>query len=134
MTLFYPSGIRIRNKKEYKKGVSKLHTKAVSEAKNMYKPNKVLQRNPPPINNEELKLKRATRTSLAQLRSGCTKMVNDYNCRLNPELPNSCPKCNESPHDVNHLFNCKRNPTNLDPPDLWKKPIAVAKFLKIDGT
>ena len=124
----------IGDKKEYKKGIKKLHTNAVSEAKNKCKPNKVLNANPPSINNDELKLKRVARTQLAQLRSGYSRLVNDYKSRIDPEIQNICPECKSTPHNVHHLFNCPKNPTSLKPIDLWKKPIQVARFLKLDET
>ena len=81
-----------------------------------------------------MKLPRRIRTSLAQLRSGFSRKVNDYMSRLYPDISNNCPTCNATPHDVNHLFNCTDNPTELKPVDLWKRPAAAAAFLNMDGT
>ena len=124
----------ITDKKSLKSGNNKLHTKAVSQAKSKYKPNRVLGRKPPEIDKSEMSLSRGARSTLAQLRSGFSKLTNEYNNRINPEIPNNCPKCNQTPHDVKHLFNCNRNPTPLKVIDLWKRPTKVARFLNIDGT
>lgn len=35
-------------------------------------------------------------------------------------------------HDVAHLFECPRQPTNLTTRDLWGKPIEVAVFLGLE--
>ena len=35
----------------------------------------------------------------------------------------------QSPHDVNHLFNCPSNTTDLSPIDLWHRPKMAAAFL-----
>ena len=45
-----------------------------------------------------------------------------------PRISNNCPECNEAPHDVNQLFNCQANPTNLTPSDLWNNPIEIYLF------
>ena len=65
-----------------------------------------------------MKLPRRIKTSLAQLRSGFSRKVNDYMSRLYPDISNNCPTCNATPHDVNHLFNCTDNPIELKPVDL----------------
>ena len=130
MTPYLP----ITNKKTLKTGMNKLHTKAVAAAKASYKPNRVLNQSPPEINKTETTLPRQARTKLAQLRSGFSNLANQFRNRLDPNIPNICPDCKKTPHDVKHIFNCKKNPTNLRPIDLWKKPVEVAKFLKIDGT
>ena len=36
------------------------------------------------------------------------------------------------PHDTPHLFNCRLNPTNLTPINLWTTPHQAANFLKLD--
>ena len=130
MTPYLP----ITDKKSLKSGQNKLHTKAVSAAKSNYGPNRVLNHTPPEIDKSELTLMRDARTKLAQLRSGFSTLTNEYKNRIDPNIPNKCPECKKTPHDVKHLFNCKKNPTSLTPIDLWKKPIHVARFLKIDGT
>ena len=37
------------------------------------------------------------------------------------------------PHNTVHLFNCRRNPTNLTEMDLWTNPKEAAEFLQLDG-
>ena len=121
----------IIDKTTLKKGLKRLHTNTVRKAINGYQNNRVLKTRPPEINKNEYRLKRRTRTYLAQLRSGFSKKVNDYNSRINPEINNVCPDCNATPHDVTHLFNCPAHPTLLKPIDLWKKPADAANFLNI---
>ena len=118
-----------------KKGLKRLHTKAVKNVINKYQPNRVLGSKPPEIHKDELKLKRKARTKLSQLRSGFSRILNEYLNRISQgEIPNTCPDCNTGPHNVQHLFNCPAKPTTLTPIDLWKKPAKVANFLKLDGT
>ena len=124
----------VPDKPSYKKGLKRLHTRAVRTTLSKYENNRVIKTKPPEINKNEMNLHRRTRTYLAQLRSGFSRKVNDYMSRLYPEINNNCPSCNSTPHDVNHLFNCPDNPTLLKPIDLWKRPAAVAAFLNMDGT
>ncbi|KAI5732608.1 hypothetical protein M8J76_002264 [Diaphorina citri] len=91
-----------------------------------FTPNRVLNQQPPEVSNEELRLPRKTRSTLAQLRSGWSKILNAYLHRINNEVENKCPDCQQSPHDVHHLFTCSAHPTNLTPIDLW-----VAIFLQL---
>ena len=121
------------DKRSYKQGLKSLHTSAVQKVKNDYTDNRVLNARPPEIHPDELTLTRRARTSLSQLRSGFSRKVNECMHRLDPETPNTCPSCNQSPHDVPHLFNCNSNPTRLKPIDLWKKPREVFNFLELDG-
>ena len=118
----------VPDKPSYKRGLKRLHTKAVKSCINKYENNRVLKTRPPEISKNEMKLHRRIRTSLAQLRSGFSRKVNDYMSRLYPDISNNCPTCNATPHDVNHLFNCPDNPTELKPVDLWKRPAAAAAF------
>ena len=69
---------------------------------------------------------------LNHLESGFSKHLNSYNHRINPDTPDSCPLCSQSPHDTPHLFNCSSNPTHLSVIDLWTNPIEVATFLGLD--
>ena len=36
------------------------------------------------------------------------------------------------PHDTPHLFNCPKDPTNLDPTSLWLRPKEATRFLQIE--
>ena len=116
---------------QYKDGIKTLHTQAVGRAKSSYKPNIVLGRYPPPIDIAEQELPRTTRTTLAQLRSGGCKQMNNYQNRIDPSTPNICPDCGITPHDVKDLFNCPSNPTPLSVENLWNSPIEVATFLNL---
>jgi hypothetical protein len=109
-----------------------IHTRSVEATINSYEPSKVLGRTPPPINKEELKLSRKARATLSQLRSGYSKMLNEYNHRIDNSIPNECPECSETPHNVEHLFNCPSRPTNLTMESLWHEPQRTAIFLKLE--
>jgi hypothetical protein len=125
----------ITDKTSKKKGLRRLHTRAVKNSINSYADNRVLGAKPPEVSKGELKLNRRVRTKLAQLRSGFSRNINDYMSRIRDDVINICPDCNATPHDVNHLFNCPANPTQLQSIDLWKKPAKAAAFLKLfDGT
>ena len=116
----------------YKDVLKKLHTEAFSKTLQRYKPNRVLQANPPEINPEEAELSRSVRSKLCRLRSGFCRSLNSYMSRIDKDISDVCPKCNMTPHDTLHLFNCPRNQTELSPTKLWTEPQKVAKFLKLD--
>ena len=116
----------------YKTMIKDIHTQAVQQTIENFKPNKVLQKQPPPISENELQLPRKIRTTLAQLRSGYCKLLNNYLNRLDSEIDDVCPKCNEHPHDTMHLFKCTQHPTQLGVEDLWTNPQAVATFLDLE--
>jgi hypothetical protein len=120
------------NEIENKNVLKQIHTKDVAATISSYKMNRVLGTPPPEMNCEELKLGRKARTRLSQLRSGFSNLLNLYKNICDPEIENSCPKCNISPHDTQHLFQCAANPTNLTPLDLWTNPIQVTEFLRIE--
>ena len=86
---------------------------------------------PPPMAEEERKLGRETRTKLAQLRAGYSRMLCSYLSRIDQSVKDECPDCGESPHDTRHLFKCKMKPTTLDVTALWTEPVAAAAFLGI---
>ena len=118
--------------KKIKKCNKVLHTKAVSQAINSYAPNRVLGTKPPKIHQEENQLSRKTRVKLAQHRSGFVPDLFSYKHRIDESIPDNCPNCNLTPHDVIHLFNCPMKPTELKPIDLWNKPKKTALFLDLD--
>jgi hypothetical protein len=92
--------------------------------------NRVLGAVPPRVHPRERQLKRDERCLLSQLRSGhCIKLRN-FKHMLDANVPNSCPWCEESPHDTGHLFNCNHRKTTLGVTDLWNKPVQAARFLR----
>ena len=122
----------ILDKKDLKKKIKKIHTSSVQDTIAKYPANKVLNTTPPDINKEELQLPRSTRVALSQLRSGYSKLLNSYNNRLDDSKPNICDKCQNTPHDTQHLFSCPNNPTALTPTSLWTKPKLAARFLNLE--
>ena len=51
--------------------------------------------------------------------------------RIDNEFQDECPACQQSPHDTNHIFNCTKNPTDLEASSLLTNPIGVVIFLKL---
>ena len=94
---------------DYKKKLKLLHTESVRKSINSMESNKVLNTAPPEISNTEKLLPRSTRATLSQLRSGYSNHLNSYKARINPEIIDKCPNCDES-HTTIHLFNCRSNP------------------------
>ena len=120
------------NEMEYKIILKSIHTQDVAAAIASLKPNRVLGTPPPEINKEETKLNRKARARLAQLRSGFSNILMSFKNICDPEIENKCPKCNITPHDTQHLFQCAENPTNLSTVDLWTNPIQVSNFLQLE--
>ena len=112
--------------------IKKIHTETVHNAINNLENNRILKTKPPDIDKSESSLPRKCRSELARLRSGFSRKVNSYMSRIDSDIEDKCPLCYATPHDVEHLFNCSENPTNLNVIDLWKKPTLVSKFLKLD--
>ena len=73
-----------------------LHSKFVRKSISKMRNNKVLNAPPPPISESEKKLPRSTRVKLAQLRSGYSKLLNSYMSRIDPEVRDVCPDCQET--------------------------------------
>lgn len=109
-----------------------IHTSEVRNIISKYPSNKVLERNPPEVNEEESSLSRATRSLLSQLRSGYSRLLNSYLHRIGETPDDKCPKCKIHSHTTSHLFNCPQNPTTLTVLSLWTQPIMAANFLNID--
>ena len=122
----------ITDKKNLRQKMTSIHTKAVNDTINNYAPSKVLDCTPPSVHNSEKELSRNARTKLSQLRSGYSRLLNSYNNRIDENIPNICPNCGATPHDTNHLFNCRSNPTELTVFSLWTRPKLAAEFLKLD--
>ena len=120
------------NKDDLKAKIRVIHTRGVQKALAQYPPNKVLQRNPPEVNSEEISLHRMTRSKLSQLRSGYSRLLNSYLHKIEEKDDDRCQLCNQSPHNTTHLFNCPNNPTKLDVLSLWTRPTLAANFLSLD--
>ena len=120
------------NSDNRKSKLKAVHTAEVRNCLENLPPNRVLGHLPPEINKEELNLPRKIRSELSQLRSGFSRRLNSYLNRLDNNIQDICPRCNDSPHDTRHLFNCPDDPTTLDILSLWTTPIQAANFLKLD--
>ena len=116
---------------QYKSKLKQLHTRSVRQVINSLD-NKVLHGRPPEINRTEQSLPRTTRSTLSQLRSGYSVYLNSYKARIDRtnSVVDKCPHCDSS-HTTEHIFNCPNKPTNLTVRDLWKDPVAAARFLEL---
>ena len=95
---------------QHKTGLIAIHTESVENHITKLEPNKVLGVTAPEIDKSERKLPRSTRRTLAQLRAGYSPYLKQYLHRINPTMYGpECPKCNLTPHDTHHLFNCPGN-------------------------
>ena len=110
--------------------IQSLHTAAVSHTISSRPPNRVLQEPNPEVAEEEAELPRSYRTALAQLRSGFCPVLNSTLERIGRSPDDLCPSCRGAPHTTAHLFSCPSYPTNLATRDLWRRPRAVAEFLR----
>ena len=117
---------------KYKEILKIIHTEEVTATIQRQDPNRVLGESPPSISKTELMLNRRARSRLSQLRSGFSYLLNSYRHRLDDSVPDTCPLCNASPHDTNHLFTCSSLPTNLTPIDLWRNPTDVSFAFKLE--
>ncbi len=70
------------------------------------------------------------RKLLSQLRSGYSRLLNSYLHRIDDNIEDKCPLCNQTPHDTVDLFNCPNNPTHLTVLSLWTQPVLAKKFFK----
>ena len=113
----------------YQQIINNIHTDAVQQAIRQFPPHRFLLNSPPPINPEELDLPRPYRTTLSQLRSGHCKVLSGYRAEVGLSNDPLCPSCRGEPHDPPHLFNCSFHPTDLEPVDLWSRPVRTSHFL-----
>ena len=116
----------------YKVKLKQIHTRVVRETIDKRSENKVLGFAPPKVDDTEKTLPRRTRSILCQLRSGHSSHLNNYLSKIQAETEDKCPKCNQSPHDTQHLFNCPSDPTTLTTLSLWSQPHRAATFLGLD--
>ena len=115
----------------YGLNVKKLHTDLVSRSIDNLGENPILEAKPPDISPSELSLSRVDRCTLAQLRSGQCKLLNDYSHTKLQRSPSAiCPECLMRRHNASHLFDCEARPTELTFMDLWTNPVACVAFLK----
>ena len=114
---------------QYKSKLKLIHTRSVQTVINSLD-NKVLNTKPPDISKTEKSLPRTTRSTLAQLRSGYSIYLNSYKARIDRSVVDKCPDCDNS-HTTTHIFNCPNKPTDLTVRDLWKDPVAAARFLNL---
>ena len=112
------------NRKEYEIALKSIHRHMVHTQLN--KDCKQLC-TPLPKTAEEQRLPRIARIRLAQLRIRYCPLLNSYLSRICNNVDNRCPKFDLAPHDVNHIFNCSKNTTDLKLIDLWERPVEVAK-------
>ena len=115
----------------YKRELKNIHTMSVQATINKQKPNPVLNQPPPKVDDTEKSLPRKARTSLSQLRSGYSSLLNSYLSRIDENVSDRCPNCHQHSHTTNHLFNCTAKPIKLNIADLWKKPVESARFLNL---
>ena len=109
--------------------LTSIHTDTVSRYLESIGPNRVLNEPAPEVNVEELKLPRAYRSVLSQLRSGFCRHLNDFSHRIGTSVISACPSCGTGVHTVSHLFNCPAHVTTLTPESLWTEPVETASFL-----
>ena len=119
----------------YKSAISGIHQDVVRTVIKSSS-SKLLNGRPPPIATAEQTLPRTTRTILAQLRTGHSRILGKYMNRIDPTMRNHCHNCCHSPHDTYHLFDCPSKPTTLTVESLWMAPFETAKHvnLAIDET
>ena len=78
---------------------------------------------PPPISSAEKELTRRERSTLAQIRSGHSRLLGSYKSRIKKDTSlNVCADCGTTQHDAKHLFVCPTHPTTMIPSDLWSRP------------
>ena len=123
---------------DYRAGLRAIHRHAARAATAAYTPPVwragTSTQAAPTISREERQLRsRATRSSLAQLRSGYSVLLASYQSRLDPSIRDECPDCGSPGHTTIHMFQCQAKPTNLTTAALWDSPIEAAKFLGLDA-
>ena len=106
-----------------------IHTNAVTKSIAARTDNRVLRAPAPDIADEEQELRRKTRRTLSQLRSGECISLNSYQHKIGLSDSPICPCCRNQEHTAQHLFECPSHQTNLEPIDLWLRPILTAEFL-----
>ena len=117
----------------YKSAISSIHQDAVRSAIESSS-SKLLNGRPPLNATAEQTLPRKTRTVLAQLRTGHSRILGQYMNRIDlirPTARNHCHNCGQSPHDTLHLFDCPSKPTTLTAESSWTAPTENARHLHL---
>ena len=114
----------------YMSAISSIHQDAVKTVIERSS-TKLLNGRPLPIATAEQTLPRKTRTMLAQLRTGHSRIHGQYMKRIDPTARNHCHICGHSPHATHHLFDCHTKPTTLTVESFWTAPTETAKHLNL---
>ena len=116
---------------DIKKARQSIHTRAVEEAIEARKPNRVLGAAAPDVGvAAERDMSRRQRTTLAQLRTGFCSALNGYLHTIGAAESPLCPCCRQAEHTVQHLFQCINHPTTHTAIDLWYHPDLALQFLR----
>ena len=117
-------------KNDRKATLQALHTDAVDNAVKCHERNVVLDGRPPHISSSEKELTSKERSTLAQLRSGYSRLLGSYKSRIKKDASlNVCADCGTTPHDGKLLFGCPAHPTTMIPSDLWSRPTDAVREL-----
>ena len=114
----------------YKSAISSIHQDVVRIVIERSS-SKLFNGRPPTIATAEQTLPRKTRTILAQLRTGHSRILGQYMDRIDPTARNHCHNCGHSHHDTHDLFDCPSKPTTLTVESLWTAPTETAKHLNL---
>ena len=93
---------------------------------------KLLNGRPPPIATAEQTLPRITRTILAHLRTGHSRILGQYMNRIDLKTRNHCHSCGHLPHDTHHIFDCPSKPTTRTVESLLTVTFETAKHLNME--
>ena len=102
----------------YKSAISSIHQDVVTTVIESSS-SKLLNGRSPPIATAEQTLPRRTRTILAQLRTGHSRILCQYMNSIDTTARNHCHDCGHSPHDTHHLFDCPSKLITLTVVSLW---------------
>ena len=92
---------------------------------------KLLNGRPPPIATVKKILPWKTRSILAQLLTGHSRILGQYINRTDPTAQNHCRNCGHLPHDTRHLFYCHSKPSILKVELSWTAPTKAVKHLNL---
>ena len=115
----------------YPETLKSIHTAYVQASITNIGNHPLLNEPAPPVDKSEASLPRVTRSTLSQLRSGCSISLESYKMKINLAQSSACPECGADDHSTPHLFNCPSFPTQLQIRDLWLRPCRVAQHLSL---